>query len=248
MERQAPSTCSRCGAPRLLPVGAGTERVTAALRRATAHVWRFDSDVVGPGRAAADVLAPFRARAGVLVATALVLPHLENLRPDLVVVVAADRLLHRPEYRAAERALAFLRAVGMASRTQVLVETAEPAHTAIAASTAPSLRPFYNEELRIRGELGYPPFRTLIAVTMAARTTALLDEVAARLAAAAPSSLEILGPIPLPSPRGARLLRRELVIKTTDRAAARAAFIPLLIGGDRLARVRLAVDVDPHEI
>jgi primosomal protein N' (replication factor Y) len=247
-ERPAPDTCTRCDAPRLLPVGAGTERVTAAIRRFTAHVWRFDSDVIRPGQDPTAALAPFRAHAGVLVATALVLPYLEGLRPNLIAVVAADRLLHRPEYRAAERALALLRMIGMASRAQVLVETAAPGHPAVAAATAPSLRPFYDDELRLREQLGYPPFRTLVALTLTAARTAALEMATARVAAAASSWLEVLGPISPPVSPGARRVTHELVIKTTDRAAAQAVLVPLVTGRGMRRDVRVAVDVDPHEI
>lgn len=255
---EAPEVCSRCGAARLTPLGAGTERVATAMRRIAASVWRFDSDVLPRGGDASAALAPFRHRAGVLVATQLVLPYLEDLHPDLVAVVSADRWLHRPEFRAAERALALLRTIGMAVRAQVLVETADATHPAIRAATASSLRPFYADEIALREALGYPPFRSLYAITVTAGSAAAADSVAARLAAGASPSIEILGPSPLPSlpetPRGSRgpearrQLRYEIVIKATDREAARALVWPLLIGSGLPRGVRITADVDPHDL
>ena len=238
----APAVCSSCGAPRLAPLGAGTERLTATLRRLTPAVWRFDSDVA-PAGDPATILRPFRERGGVLVATHVVLPYIEELRPDLVVLIAADRMLHRPEFRAAERALALLRTIGMASRATVLVETSDPAHAAIRAALAPSLKPFYADELAQRHSLGYPPARSLIVVTVIARSAALVEVMGARLAAGSSAALEVLGPMPRQGTPG---VRHEFVIKTIDRTAARALVMPLLTGADR--GVEVTVDVDPHEL
>lgn len=244
----APHVCSRCGAARLMPVGAGSERLVALLRRITPAVWRFDSDILGSGADPSALLAPFRERGGVLVATSLVLPHLGSLRPDLVGFVAADRMLHRPEYRAAERALALIRTVGMATRALVLVETADPSHPAVRAVTAPSLRPFYAGELEMRAALGYPPFRSLMSLRVTARAQASVEAVAARLAAAAPPELEILGPIPeAGAPWGGRA-RWEIVVKAADRSAANRLVRPLLLGIGVPRDVRISADVDPHDL
>jgi len=254
--REAPHVCSRCGAPRLAPLGAGTERIAATIRRITAAVWRFDSDVLPPGRDPAAALQSFRDRGGVLVATSLVLPHLAELRPTLVAVVAADRLLHRPEFRAAERALALLRTVGIAARAQVLIETADPSHPALRATMAPSLRPFYTDEIALREGLGYPPFRSLVAITVTARSPASAEAVAAHLAAGASPGLDVLGPTPLlgsvlgssRGPKARPQMRQAFVIKAADRAAARQLLWPLLLGTGAPKDVRITADVDPHDL
>jgi len=257
MTTPAPAVCPTCGAPRLAPLGSGTERIAAALRRLTPAVWRFDSDVATT-RTAAGVLAPFRGRGGVLVATQAILPYIEALHPDLVAVASADRMLHRPEFRAAERALALLRTIGIASRTAVLVETADPAHVAIRAALAPSLKSFYADELTQRRALGYPPARSLLRVTVTARSAALIEGVGARLAEGSSPALEVLGPTMRPGRprRGTRrtsasrdpmtAVQAEFVIKAADRAAARALVRPLLRNPDR--GVDLAADLDPHEL
>jgi primosomal protein N' (replication factor Y) len=232
-----------------MPLGAGTERIVAAVRRLTAQVWRFDSDVVKPGLDPAALLSPFRERGGILVATTMILPYLESLHPDAVAVVRADRLLHRPEYRAAERALALLRNVGSAARAPVLVETADPMHPSIQAALAPSLQPFYLEELEVRRALGYPPFRSLAVLTVTGNTAAALAAVATRLAAAATSGVEVLGPTPRLQPEAhGRTVRSEFVIKFDNRAALRPLILPLLLGEGIPRSVSVAVDVDPHDL
>lgn len=244
----APGVCSRCGGATLAPLGAGTERIAAAVRRLTPAVWRLDSDVLTHGGDVAGLLGPFRERGGVLVATPMVLPWIATLHPDVVAIVAADRLLHRPEFRASERALALLRSVGIASRTTVLVETADPAHPAISAAVAPSLRPFYADELAQRQALGYPPYRSVLVVTVTARSPQAADAIYARLAAAASPALDVLGPVILQGPAQGRSVQREIVLKAADRAAARALVLPLLTGTGIPRGVRVVADVDPHDL
>lgn len=244
----APAVCSRCGGRALALLGAGTERIAAAVRRISPTVSRLDRDAIPEGDGISQVVGVFRARGGVLVATPVVLPWIESLRPDLVAVIAADRLLHRPEFRAAERALEFLREVGIAAASTVLVETADAEHAAIRAAIAPSLRPFYAEELAQRAALGYPPARSLIGLTVTGRssTTAssAAEAIAARLRAGAPPATDVLGPTPQPG----QPPRWTIVIKAADREAARALVLPLLTGSDIPRGARITADVDPHDL
>ncbi|MDR7556740.1 MAG: primosomal protein N' [Armatimonadota bacterium] len=237
-----PATCVTCGGTHLRPLGVGTERVAAVLRSMAIRVWRFDRDIAPRGVASPTVLAPFLREGGVLVATPLVVPWLEVLRPQVVALVDADRMLHRPEFRAAERALALLRAVGLASGALVLVETSDPAHPALRAAVAPTLRAFYADELAQRAALGYPPARTLLLLTLFGPAAAV-DALTARLAADPPPGVEVLGPAPVPGDPP----RMQVVLKAADREAARALVWPLLTGGAPRG-VRVVADVDPHEL
>jgi primosomal protein N' (replication factor Y) len=247
---RAPDVCSRCGGARLRLLGAGTERIAAAVRRVTALVWRLDSDVLAREPDVAAHLEPLRRGGGVLVSTAVILPWLEVIRPDLVAVVAADRMLHRPEFRASERALALLRTAGMAARTRVIVETADPGHPAIRALQGLGLRQFYASELAMRQALGYPPFRALASVTFTARSAASAEAAAARLMAAAAPPLEAMGPSPLSVQlqRDGRLFARQVVIRAANRGAICEMLLPVLTGGGLPQGVLVSADVDPHDL
>lgn len=241
----APHVCSRCGATRLHPLGAGTERLATALRRVVPRVWRVEGTLGTDS--VSDALGAFRERGGVLVSTVFVAPLLVGLRPDLVAVVTADRWLHRPEFRAAERALALLRHVGMAARSQALVETADPGHPVIRALQTRRLRPFYDGELAVRCDLGYPPFCALATATITARSGALADQAALSATRAAPAHVEVLGPLPRRLGPG-QPATRLVVFKTPDRAAVLPLLRDLAAGVGLPAGVRVAVDVDPYEL
>ncbi len=242
----APASCARCGGTRLHAIGAGTERVAAAARTITTGVWRLDSDSMTAGPELDASLRAFGARGGIIVATVIVLPYLAALRPSLVAVVGADRWLHRPEYRATERALALLRMLGMATRTRVLVETSDPTHPVLQAIGG-SLRPWYEAEATLREALGYPPFRVLAAVTITASNEDDIARTVETLQQTAAPSVEVLGlgPVHAVARRG---LARRVVIKAPSRGAVRALLWPHLVGVAAPRRVRIAVDVDPLDL
>lgn len=254
----APEACSACGAPRLLPVGTGAERLASFLSRWIPAVRVFDAESAGAPQAP-EALAQLRAKGGAVVATTALLPHLEGLAPGVVGFVSADRMLHRPEYRASERALALLRAVGMAARAHVLVETADPDHPAVRAAAGQGLRQFYEDELARRSALGYPPFRSLVAVTVTARSLPAADAACRRIIDGAaglpggdPVPVEVLGPVPRavlpPRRRGKQApgVQLGLMLKCADRAAARTLLWPYLTGAVPPRGVLVAADVDPH--
>ncbi len=248
--RGAPEACTACGAPRLLPIGAGTERLAAHLRRYINQVRVFDAGPAGTPRAA-ELLVRLRSAGGAVVATTALLPYLEELAPGVVGFASADRLLHRPEFRASERALALLRSVGMAARAPVLVETADPENPALRAAAGQGLRQFYEGEIARRSALGYPPFCTLVAVTVTGRSLAAADAVGRRIVGAAASrAVEALGPVQAPpaAHRGepARAARLALMLKCPDRASARALLWPYLTGAGMPRGVGVSADVDPH--
>lgn len=249
--RPAPDACSRCGTAALRPLGAGTERVAAVLARLVPRVLRYDRDVVASGMDEAALLETFRRRGGVLVATTLVLPRLASLRPSVVAVLGADRWLHRPEYRSAERTLALLRLLGQASGRRVLVETADPEHPVLRAAVSGDLAGFYAHELALRRALGYPPFAVLARVALAGRSAAAVASAAQQLRAAAAAPVEVLGPFPgagdraTAPPENARAI---LIVRAPDHGAFWPLLSPLLVAEDRPRGLRITVDVDPFEL
>ncbi len=130
-----------------------------------------------------------------------------------------------PDYRAGERTFQLLTQVaGRAGRGedpgQVVIQTFLPDHYAIALARTHDYASFYREELARRRPHGYPPFRSLLQVTLAA-----VDEDAVRSAAEQlarvpdqllglqeAESVEVLGPAPAPIARVRDRFRWQLLL------------------------------------
>ena len=140
--------CPACGGKRFEPLGAGTGRVLEELARKL-------------GGGAAGEAARGRT---VMVGTERDLPDLPPVR--LAVVVDADGLVRRPDYRAAEEALLLLARVagtlGGRRGRRMMVQTADPQHPVLRALQKGDPAVFLEEEVALRRRLGLPPAGEMI--------------------------------------------------------------------------------------
>ncbi len=252
-----PPRCPACGGPPLTRGAPGTERLDHELRSLVPRdlVFRMDSDIVTGGGRAGSILEGFeRAHPGVLVGTQMVAKGHDFPDVTLVLVADADTGLYVPDFRAAERTFQLLTQVaGRAGRAdrpgRVLVQTWNPDVPCIRMALQRDEQGFYAEELRIREQLGYPPFREIIRlVTLAEdaeRASAGAHYLTERLARAF-AAHELRGPVRLPTVRGKE--RWHLLVSSTDGERMRAIVgeaLSQLVGPYRRRGVILLADVDP---
>ena len=99
----------------------------------------------------------------------------------LVGVLAADMSLYTGDYRSGERTFQLLaQAVGRAGRGkqpgEAVIQTYDPGHYAIETAAAQDYEAFYEEEIRYRELMGYPPAEELLAVLISGEDEALLEK------------------------------------------------------------------------
>jgi primosomal protein N' (replication factor Y) len=262
---QAPlaTRCSLCGSASLALEGLGTERLEETLTSAFpgARVARLDRDVAS-GKAAAGILAKMRnGEVDVLVGTQMVAKGHDLPNVTLVGVINADAALSIPDYRASERAFQLLvQVAGRAGRGersgQVVVQTWDPEHPAIALAARHDVDTFVERELADRRELGYPP--TTRAALLRVDSTDEADARAAcsRLAQVARSSDDaragrvlVQGPAPAPIARVRGRWRFRVMLRAAERAALRAVLYQVDEARGSLPRgVRASIDVDPVQL
>jgi primosomal protein N' (replication factor Y) len=255
---RVPDRCGACGSLAVARHGAGTERIEAELREALdVPVFRLDADTAALKDAVPELLARFHAAPrALLLGTQMVAKGHDFPDVTLAVVLDADSTLRFPDFRAEERTFALIaQLAGRAGRGpgggRVLVQTTAPEAPAIVAAARHDAAGFLAGELERRRALRYPPFADLIRVVASAETAeparAAAGRVADAIAAGTSEATEVLGPAPLFRLRGRE--RRQVVVKTGERAAAVAATARAVEAAARdraLRRVAFSVDVDPH--
>lgn len=237
-----PETCPSCGAAELRMLGAGSRRLTEQVAKAfpRARVVRVDPDVLEEGEIL-DVDA-----ADIYLTTWIGTK--QALRPEVstVAVLEIDRLIRRPDLRAAERAYQMLAemagwAGSRSSGGRLIVQTDEPSHHAVQAVVRGDYSFFADREMALRKELGYPPYSELVKVTAAGEGASELVDRAASLARGAQA--RVLGPIGVArSALGEGAV--EILIKCRAAVAVSDALAPL--ARDVPAGTRLRIDVDPR--
>ncbi len=257
-----PDTCPGCLAPRLEPIGLGTERLEAELRRTfpDARIARLDrASVRTPTQA--EVLRRHLASGAVdiLIGTRMLFQGPPLPRVGFVGLPDADSGFHLPDFRAAERLYhALLDAVALARPAaqggRLVLQTYLPTQPAIAAVLADDPSRFVEPELAARRALGYPPFTRLIALRVTGPDPAQVQEAARRwvacLAKQGPRRIEALGPVPAPVAVVRGRHRWHILVRSEDRDAVRQAVAATLEPMRRTVSraVRLDVDVDPVEM
>jgi primosomal protein N' (replication factor Y) len=156
----AASLCGRCRGRRLAPLGWGTERLEAEVRRLFpgVPVGRIDSEV-GPAQAAAVREAYRGGRIAVLVGTQMA-ARLAVERPVAVAaLVLADVTLAIPDFRAGERLFqqAWQLAETVGPGGGLWLQSFYPGHPALEAVALGVPEVFYEREWTERQALRYPP-------------------------------------------------------------------------------------------
>jgi primosomal protein N' (replication factor Y) len=242
-----PETCPACRGRRLSPFGWGAERVEHAVRRRFpgARIARYDPEAARGARGEAQRAAA--AGADVVVGTRGALRLFGPASLGLAGFVAPDQFLRVPDFRAGERAFAFLWAAAerVGAGGQVIIQSQNPTHYAFDALARQDLAGFYKQELKFRAELGYPPFRRLAIVAVRGAAPAETQRLAerARAALAAEPELTVYPPAPDRRDRTRRIVVKGRADLPRRLVAALADFRAEAAG----RRGIMDVEVDPVE-
>jgi primosomal protein N' (replication factor Y) len=254
-----PKVCGKCAGPYLEQLGFGTERVEEEVRALfpDARIGRVDRDTIRRRGAIAAMLEKFAAKElDVLVGTQMIAKGHDFPSVTLVGVISADVGLGLADFRAAERTFQLLTQVaGRAGRGEIageaVVQTLYPEHYTIRHACRQDYMAFYDDELKFRKGMRYPPAVALINVVVKARTRqgSMEDAGAVAQALRIPGLdlWKILGPAPAPLGRLKGEHRAQLFIKGTRRTAMRKALQTVLDARPELKR-RTIVDVDPMSV
>jgi primosomal protein N' (replication factor Y) len=239
-----PDLCPGCRGRRLTPFGWSAERVEAAVRRrfGKASIARYDGDARGK-RAEAQRAAALTAE--VVIGTRGALRLFGRGALGLAAFVSPDHQLRIPDFRAAERAFSLMWAVTERVRPDgaVIVQSQNPEHYGVAAVVKHDLATFYDQELKFRAELGYPPFRRLAVITVKGRDAA----DAQRAATWVSEALRVSRALVVYPPAPARAARTWRVVAKGSEDLPRHLEDGLADLGRERSRGIISVEVDPVE-
>lgn len=158
--------CTNCGSPKLVEMGAGTERVEEELIKLfpDARITRMDSDTLKSKNQYQKILKDFYdKKIDILVGTQIISKGLDFPDVTLVGVVNADIGLLNPDFRAGEKTFQILTQVaGRSGRAEkegeVLIQTTHPEYFLFANVKEHNYLDFYRNEIKTREAANYPPF------------------------------------------------------------------------------------------
>jgi primosomal protein N' (replication factor Y) len=229
-----PRRCPFCESEFLYFIGQGTEQVEDVVQQRFPNlkIARIDRDTMAKRGQLAKTLLSFDAgEIDMLVGTQMLAKGHDFHNVTLVGVISVDIGLGLPDFRSAERTFQILTQVaGRAGRGslpgRVLIQTYYPEHYALRHACRQDFEAFYNEEIRFRSQLSYPPFVVLASILVknkeydaAVRNAAIVKD--ALDVANADRACRVLGVAPASIARLKNEYRMQILIKSSSRKALR---------------------------
>ncbi len=152
-----PLKCPQCGHTHLRSMGTGIEKLESEMARVfpQAKTARYDKDTK-------ELPKDF----DILMATQAILRMKGRLRVQVIGCLQIDSELNRHDLRATERAFALLVHLRQMAQDKLVVQTRLMDHYCIKAALKMDFKFFYKKEMSLRRELGFPPFKHLVAITL----------------------------------------------------------------------------------
>jgi primosomal protein N' (replication factor Y) len=253
--------CPECESEHIRFFGTGTQKVEEELHKhfPGIKVVRMDVDTTQKKGSHERLLQKFsQQKADCLLGTQMIAKGLDFEKVTLVGVIAADSLLHLPDFRSAEKTFQLLTQVsGRAGRHElpgeVVVQTYTPEHYSIQTAAEHDYLNFYEQEMRHRHKLGYPPYFYISLVTFVHEDLPFLVKACEQsvqwLKQHVSSNTMVLGPVASPIPRIKDRYRYQCMIKYRDEPNLGILFNQLLVKHEanmNKRNLQITIDKNPQ--
>ncbi|WP_037352957.1 primosomal protein N' [Selenomonas sp. FC4001] len=250
-----PDVCPKCSSRYIKYFGSGTEKLEQELHQIvpSARVIRMDRDTTNTKFAHQEILQKFREKQyDILLGTQMVAKGHDIPDVTAVGIISADSSLNLPDFRAAERCFMLItQTAGRAGRHEhqgrVVIQTYNPEHYAVTCGIAQDYEGFYEQEMKLRQGLFYPPFSRLVKLLFQHEDENTAKGNAKSLVTAFNEHFngiqgqQIIGPSPAVIARLRGIYRFVVLIKTTDLPVVQA----FLRKQNLHLRADVAIDIDP---
>lgn len=252
-------TCPECHEKSLQDLGVGTEKIEEEISELfpQSKVIRMDVDTTSRKGSHEKMITSFtNHEADILLGTQIVAKGLDFADVTLVGVINADTSLMIPDFRSSEVTYSLLSQVsGRSGRSdkegRVIFQTFNPTHYALVCAKENNYQKFYQEEMKIRRMMKYPPFYYLVLIHLASKDnqTALLE--ASRCEKVLTKYLDktiILGPSPASVFKKMNIYRYQLILKYQYQDNLETILNKLVTYYATQQKVTLEIDFSPRHL
>lgn len=164
--RESATVCGYCGSWKLVPLGIGIDEIARAARALfpKVPVSTLDRDHAPTDAKARDIVEKFEKQGGILVSTELAFFHIEQV--PYSAVVSLDTLFSIPDFGINERIFYLVSRLREITLKEALAQTKNIGKQILFWATHGNIIDFYQEEIKEREELLYPPFSIFIKITV----------------------------------------------------------------------------------
>lgn len=252
-------TCPKCGSDDFNDYGLGTQKLEEELLlKYNARVVRMDMDTTSKKGMHQKIIEDFgNHKYDILVGTQMIAKGLDFPLVTLVGVINADASLNVPDFRSSERTFQLLCQVsGRAGRSsnfgEVVIQTYNNNHYSIMLARNHDYMRFYQEEMKIRKKLNYPPYYYLILVRISTRDYEVSFEEARKIRDYLRDNLSgdtiVLGPSMASVFRVDNVYYQQCIIKYKKDDKLRSVLTNIDERYKNNSRVNVEIDVEPNRL
>lgn len=215
--------CPECNGKDITYLGMGTEKLEEWIRINImgARTLRMDVDTTARKGSLNKIIDSFKNKEfNVLIGTQMIAKGLDFSDVTLVGVVSGDASLNIPDFRSAERTFDLLNQVaGRAGRGtepgEVIIQGFNIEHYSIVCASNHNYHEFYEEEMKIRKKLKYPPYCNICLLKLSGKEQSTLFEEANKIVKYLSnlSKIIILGPSSANIPKVNNIYYVNVIIK-----------------------------------
>ncbi|MBL0732434.1 MAG: primosomal protein N' [Desulfosarcina sp.] len=266
--RPSVSHCDICGSYDIKQLGFGTEKVEECVKIffPDARVSRMDRDTTLRKGSLLRILQGLKKQSiDILIGTQMIAKGHDFPKITLVGIICADLSLNFPDFRACEKTYQLISQVsGRAGRGdapgKVILQTYNPNHFSIVAAQNHDFNSFYDQEIRFRSQLDYPPFTRMIRLQISGRGKEKTGKhafkvmnICKQLKTDSPffKNVQVLGPIEAPVPKIANKYRWHLLLKSSQIRPLHRMVRKLFFDNTskvRCRNVKVISDIDPFSM
>ncbi len=174
-QRDANEKCKNCDSWRLTPLGIGIDRVYEEIHTAfpDIEIFKIDADTTKTSASIDSKIEQFRSKPGsILLGTEMVLVHI-NDPIDHIAIASLDSLLALPDFRIQEKIMYIITRLRSLASRSILIQTRKAEEKVFEYGLKGNLSDFYRTTLDERKDFLYPPFSTLIKITIEGKKEAI---------------------------------------------------------------------------
>ena len=242
-------TCPQCGGWKLQGVGIGIDRVEAEVSALFPDLPRFvlNGDRAKTRPQAKKIITEFKkSERGILIATPMAIPLLDEI--ENTVVISLDSLFAIPDIRMSERIFALILALREKTIKKLLVQTRADDTILFEQALRGDLTAFTENELALRKAFSYPPYGTIMKITLRAPQENIADEMEhlkTFLAEYAPIVTGVIAREPMRTGNNSKkLFRMHMILKLSEGMWVNTTLLAKL----RALPAQFTVEVNPDHL
>ncbi len=262
-EAANPKVCPKCRSSSIRYFGVGTQKLEKEFRSKFSinNVLRMDADTTSRKQSHEKILSSFRKKESkVLIGTQMISKGLDFPDVTMVGVITADTSLNLPDFRAAERTFQMIAQVAGRSgrgdkKGTVIVQTYSPEHYSIMYAQNHDYEGFYDQEIRLRQELEYPPFSHVASIIISGLNESKVIKAAndiggfIKIELESAEIIEMLGPVSAPLSKIKNRHRWQILLKAKKQDVLKGILLKLVNDTTLdLNDININMDLNPYSM